>query len=342
MRTNAPPFCPNLANETLQRISQLISTEALCTKSACAPFSLPTPPGPTKGQKPAGTLNILTSSAPNVGGGQPNPLHDLSTITSLFLLPSSPKELNIPPALRDQALAALARSSTGAAAADPVAALRPVADHVYSLLRNCSHRNFVRLGVGNGTFETVCVATVLGWANLLAGFLLVLCRGLAAPGGRGAHSRWEAWAAWPLWWLGMSLVLSGLRGSCFFLLLFGRRQPLPWERFDDDDDGSAAHGSQDADGEGAEGKDGASRRRGKREGAGRGAGLSANKRVGGRFNLRRAVGRLMIFDRRIRVKERHLRRLQRKIVLQSLAGGGVFATLCVLLFLWLPIWQETV
>ena len=122
----------------------------------------------------------------------------------------------------------------------------------------------------------------------------------------------------------MSLVLSGLRGSCFFLLLFSRRQRLPWERFDDEGEG-----------------DGEKRGSGER-GRSRG-GLRENKRVGGRgFSLWRAVKRLMIFDRRIRVQERHLRRLQRKIVVQSLAGGGVFATLCVLLFIWLPVWRETV
>jgi hypothetical protein len=58
--------------------------------------------------------------------------------------------------------------------------------------------------------------------------------------------------------------------------------------------------------------------------------------------LFKTVKRLMIFDRRVRVQERHLRRLQRKIVLQSLMGGSVFATLCVALFIWLPVWRETV
>lgn len=185
----------------------------------------------------------------------------------------------------------------------------------------------MRLGVGNGTFETVCVATVLGWANLLGGFLVVLCRAMAPF--RGAHSRWEAWAAWPLWWLGMSLVLSGLRGSCFFLLLFSRRQRLPWERFDDEKGGDTkTAGGDKSDGE-----------RGRR---GSGGGLSQNKRVGGGFSLFRSISRLMIFDRRIKVQEKYLRRLQRKIVLQSLAGGAVFATVCVALFIWLPVWKETV
>ncbi|KAK4101189.1 hypothetical protein N658DRAFT_426064 [Parathielavia hyrcaniae] len=278
------------AQETLERISNLISTTALCSsKSACAAAartSFP-PPVHTPSSK---NLNPLTPiiTATTTDTTKVSSTTELPTIISLFLLPDSAKELNIPPALRSQALANLARGH-GAAHPD---ALRPVADHVYSLLRNCSHRNFVRLGVGNGTFETVCVATVLGWSNLLAGFLLVLCRGLTPF--RGAHSRWEAFAAWPLWWLGMSLVLSGLRGSCFFLLLFSRRQRLPWERFDD------------------------------------GNGEGGN------------VKRLMIFDRKVRVQDQHLRRLQRKIVLQSLMGGGIFATLCVVLFIWLPMWRETV
>jgi len=49
----------------------------------------------------------------------------------------------------------------------------------------------------------------------------------------------------------------------------------------------------------------------------------------------------MIFDRKMRVKEKHLRRLQRKIVLQSLFGGALFATCGVMLFIFLPMWQET-
>ncbi len=298
------------AQETLHRISQMISTTALCTSKAdCAGARTSFPPA------------VLTNpriKAPKLKHDQQttNGRHltsELTTIISLFLLPNSPKELNIPPQLRAQALADLARTPHPAA-------LQPVADHVYSLLRNCSHRNFVRLGVGNGTFETVCVATVLGWANLLGGFLVVLCRALAPF--RGAHSRWEAWAAWPLWWLGMSLVLSGLRGSCFFLLLFSRRQRLPWERFDDEKNGGGEEGE-----------------RGRKGSMG---GLSQNMRRTGRFSLFSAIKRLMIFDRRIRVQERYLRRLQRKIVLQSLAGGAVFATLCVGLFIWLPVWRETV
>lgn len=170
--------------------------------------------------------------------------------------------------------------------------LKPVADHVHALLRNCSHRNFIRLGVSNGTRETICVATALGIVLTLAGFLFVLLRGL-----HGTHSRFEAFGAWPFWWLGASLVMSGLRGSCFFLLLFTRRQPLPWERFDD-----AAS-------------------------------------VVSRRGIMRRVSRLMVFDRKVRVRDDNLRQLQHRIVAQSMVGGAVFASIWVLVFIFLPVWR---
>ena len=239
---------------------------------------------------PAADMKLMTSSFPTDG---PITRHELDAVINRFLIPSAEKELNIPPNLRAKVLADLRTSSHPSV-------LQPVADHVYYLLRNCSHRNFVRLGVGNGTFETICVATVLGFVNLICGFAVVLCRAFAPS--RGSHTRWETFAAWPFWWLGVSLILSGLRGSCFFLLLFSRRQRLPWERYDDNTDSKLRNGG----------------------------------------GLLTAVSRLMIFDRRLRVKERYLRKLQRKIVLQSLLGGAVFASIWTVIFLFLPLWKETV
>jgi len=267
------------AKETLARISQLISVDALCsTKTKCSPAMCPTNMSPNA----ASAVELLKA---------PVSRSELDTVIDLFLLPGSEKELNIPPALRQQAIADLHVSSHPAA-------LKPVADHIYGLLRNCSHRNFVRLGVGNGTFETLCVATMLGIVLTIAGFVVIFARGFAPY--RGAHTQWETFAAWPMWWLGMSLILSGLRGSCFFLLLFSRRQPLPWERFDD-----------------------------------------TKSTEPSKWLIIRLLSRLMIFDRKMRVKERHLRRLQRKIVLQSIFGGALFATSGVLLFIFLPMWTET-
>lgn len=278
----------------------MISSEAVCSMGKCSPSVgervrsfirpdstvLPAKPEPAKMQGngiSAPNLTRTTASGPRT---------ELNAVIETFLLPGSEKELNIPPSLRDQALAELQSSS------DP-SHLRPVADHVYGLLRNCSHRNFVRLGVSNGTYETVCVATGLGIVLTLAGFLTALLRAFVPF--TAAHARWNAFAPWPLWWLGVSLILSGLRGSCFFLLLFSRRQPLPWERFDD------------------------------------GASVLSQKP-----SILRVLSRLMIFDRKFKVQDAHLRRLQRKIVVQSLVGGAVFASLSVLLFVFLPVWKDTI
>ncbi|KFA60422.1 hypothetical protein S40285_07887, partial [Stachybotrys chlorohalonatus IBT 40285] len=219
---------------------------------------------------------------------------ELESIIQLYLLPSSPKELNIPPAIRDSAIEAIQTSTNK----DP-RHLAPIATHVFALLRTCSHPNFLRLGVANGTLETVCVVTSAGIAMTCVGFLLVFLRAFVPF--TGAHSRLELLGPWGFWFLGLSFVLSGMRGSCFFLLLFSRRQPLPWERFDDR------------------------------------VSIRSN-----RSRLGKLIKRVMIFDRKLRVKDVHLRQLQRKIVIQSLLGGAMFATLGVLVFVFQPIWRETV
>ncbi|CAK7273456.1 hypothetical protein SEPCBS57363_005662 [Sporothrix epigloea] len=277
--------------ETLARITEMISTQAMCAGDVCKPtFDLPNTPvskrSPPSSDHKAGVTSTLNLVDPSSGRRA-----ELNAVIKTFLKPGAEKELNISPTMRDTALNELQHST------DP-AHLKPIADHIFLLLRNCSHRNFVRLGVSNGTFETLCVATGLGIALTIAGVLCVLLRAFTPH--IGAHSCFDVFAAWPMWWLGLSLILSGLRGSCFFLLLFTRRQPLPWERFDD----SASIISQ-------------------------------------RSGIVRALSRLMIFDRKLRVKDAHLRQLQHRIVIQSLVFGAVFSCIGVCLFIFLPIWKET-
>ena len=223
---------------------------------------------------------------------------EVQGIINEYLLPSSPKELNLPAGLRDKALRAL-RASTAPEH------LRPVAAHCYVLLKSCSHRNFVRLGVGNGTFETLCIATSLGLVLTAAGFLYTALLAFATdPGHLHAASRWKGLGAFPLWWLGLSFIFSGLRGSCFFLLLLSRRQPLPWERFGD---GATAD--------------------------------ATGHLAGSSWSVLRFMRKMMIFDRKMRVKDEVLRRLQRRIVVQSIGGGFVLAVLLCVLWLSVPIWQ---
>ena len=221
-------------------------------------------------------------------------------IINEYLLPSSPKELNLPAGLRAKALGALRRSAAPEH-------LRPVAAHCYVLLKSCSHRNFVRLGVGNGTFETLCIATSLGIVLTVAGFLYITLLAFASdPGHIHAVSRWKGLGAFPLWWLGLSFIFSGLRGSCFFLLLLSRRQPLPWERFGE---GATAEATGPLPGGGP-----------------------------GSWSVVRFMRKMMIFDRKMRVKDEMLRRLQFRIVFQSIAGGFVIAALLCVLWLSVPIW----
>jgi len=49
--------------------------------------------------------------------------------------------------------------------------------------------------------------------------------------------------------------------------------------------------------------------------------------------------KLMIFDRKVRVKDASLRDLQRKIVLQSLLGGAVFASALTAVWVFVPVWR---
>ncbi len=218
---------------------------------------------------------------------------ELQNIVALFLTSQSARELNIPPSMRTQALAGLATS-------DSPASLAPVADHVYYLLRNCSHRNFIRLGVKNGTFETLCMVTIVGILFTTLGLLTMLLIAFASPSIHHS-SRWRGLASAPFWIIGFSFLLAGWRGSCFLLLLFSRRQELPWERLSD-------------------------------SGSIKTAGSA-------RWSLVKFAKKMMIFERKIKVKDYGLRQLQRKIVIQSVAGSLIATAVLEVVFLVLPIWR---
>jgi Regulator of G protein signaling domain len=237
--------------------------------------------------KVPGTL----SSNPFAPGTIIENYHDeLSHIATLFLAQGSPKELNIPDSMRKQALKSISTSTSPQN-------LEPVALHIYTLLRDCSHRNFVRLGVSNGTFETLCMAAGLGIVLVVSGFLSIFLLAFASPSFRHC-SRWRGLGVAPMWAVGAALILARMKGSCFFLLLFSRRQPLPWERFDD--------------------------------------GNSIRTQSSGIVAFAR---KLMILDRKLKIKDVNLRQLQTKIVIQSIVGGVIFAALMEILFLPLPIWR---
>jgi hypothetical protein len=219
-------------------------------------------------------------------------MEELQQMSKVFLVPGSPKELNLPSTMRNRVLTAIQKS-------DSPQNLAPIADHVYYLLKNCSHRNFIRLGVKNGTFETLCMVTIVGMLFTTLGLLTMLLIAFDSPSIH--HSvRWRGLAAAPFWFIGVSFLFAGWRGSCFLLLLFSRRQELPWERVDSLEKGAAA----------------------KRPNA-----------------LVRFARKLMLFERKVRVKDQGLRVLQRKIVIQSMVGAVIVTAILEVVFLCLPIWK---
>lgn len=224
----------------------------------------------------------------------PNHPHqeELEYIAELFLRPGAPKELNIPPSLRKATVEHLAIS-------DSTDFLSKVADQTYIMLKFCSHQNFIRLGVNNGTVETLCMVTMVGILFSVLGFVVMFSIAFGSPSIHHS-SRWRGLASIPFWFIGISFLLAGLRGSCFLLLLFSHRQELPWERVKDESSMRSKESS---------------------------------------IRIVRFAKKLMIFERKVRVKDVGLRRLQRKIVIQSVVGACIGTAILEVVFLCLPIWK---
>ncbi|EXJ91194.1 hypothetical protein A1O1_04303 [Capronia coronata CBS 617.96] len=264
----------NEETEFVRYIESLVPSQDLSVWKRCRPFF----------SRPSETSDRTLANYSN--------FEELQQMSLLFLVPGAPKELNLPASMRTRALSDMQKS-------DSPQVLAPIADHIYYLLKNCSHRNFIRLGVKNGTFETLCMVTIVGILFTTLGLLTMLLLAFASPSIH--HSvRWRGIAAAPFWFVGVSFLFAGWRGSCFLLLLFSRRQELPWERVDSLEQGATP----------------------KRPNA-----------------LVRFVRKLMLFERKIRVKDQGLRVLQRKIVIQSMIGALVVTIILEVVFLCLPIWK---
>lgn len=227
---------------------------------------------------------------------------EVDAAIATFLLPGSEKDLNISHSLRQRVLRRLEKST------DP-RHLKPLADHIFEVMRNCSHRNFINVGVGTGTYETVCVSYVLGVLNILSGLLLVLYKAFSPY--IGANTRYSVLYAMPIWAMGVTLLLVSSQGMCFVMLTQSKRQALPWERFE----------QEDADAVGA------------RAAAASGGWFAAQRNF---------MSRTVAIDKqKFRVEDKCLRRLQRLILFQCVMGGILAAGVGSLVFIFLPIWEET-
>jgi hypothetical protein len=222
--------------------------------------------------------------------GDPDRETEIKNVISLYLADDAPYMLNISTTMRDACLEKLKHSIHPDV-------FRPIAQHCYGIMKGCSHRNFIRLGVNNGSMETLCIAMFLGIVGISAGVLAFCFLGFY-PHMR-SHSQGMAFVPWPLWTFGITLVIAGIRGSCFFLLLFRRRQLLPWE---------ALFISQED--------------------------LTPSSWV------MHHIKKIMIFDTKVKIKERGLRDLQLKIVFQSVAAALVISSVACLVLFYAPFWMD--
>lgn len=227
---------------------------------------------------------------------------ELDAAVATFLLQGSEKELNISHTLRQRVLRNVEMSS------DPKH-LKPVADHIFEVMKNCSHRNFVSMGLSTGTYETVCVANLIGVLDMIGGLLLVFLQAFYPY--LGSHTRFNVLYAMPLWAMGVTLLLVGTQGMCFVMLTHAKRQALPWERFEDDASVKTTGGPVP----------------------------SGPK--GWYVKFKRFMSKTVAGDRKFKVEDKYLRRLQKMILLQCAVAGVLAACLIALVFIFLPIWKET-
>lgn len=228
---------------------------------------------------------------------------ELDAAIETYLQPGAEKELKIPDRLRLRTLNQLKRSS------DP-RGLTPVADHVYEVMQGCSHPNFFRIGIATGTSQTTRVGVVAGIVALAVGF--VFCLPHAFFPYVGAHSRLNVLCAVPLWWFGTAACLLASKGGCIILGMILMRQALPWEK--PEDDGTNVSGSSTTSGA-----------------------------AGWWERMKLCLKRTMTQDKKVlKVQDGNLRSLQRLILMQCHAYGALAAVFGVLIFIFLPIWKETV
>jgi hypothetical protein len=168
---------------------------------AARPSPAPRPPAPL--------------TPPAVAAAQPFRA-EIALITSHYLTPGAPRELNLSHRDRATLLHALAGTTHPTAFA-------PIRRLLALTLRNHSHVNFVRWTLCNGNAPRVLVLRTLAVAELgLAVLLAVLLTLSRAP-------RLARLGVAPLVWLGTVSLVAAHRGLCILLFRRRTRELHPWE-----------------------------------------------------------------------------------------------------------------
>lgn len=142
---------------------------------------------------------------------------EINRIVAHYIIPGSPRELNLSHQHRTDLLNAL-QYTTHPSAFSNVKIL------LDTNLRYRAHPNFVRWSICNGnppwTFCLIAFATM----NITIGFMIAISLTLSS------HSRWLRLVAAAEWWFGFTNLLAGSQGLCILLHRLSIRSIRPWER----------------------------------------------------------------------------------------------------------------
>jgi len=151
----------------------------------------------------------------NSPGSQPF-RNEIDRIIAHYLLPNSPRILNLTHNDRAAALRALHHTTHPSA-------LQPIKRMLDSTLRNRSHPNFVRWSICNGNKQWVYGLRVFALANMIVGFVIAITLILSH-----ASRYWRILAAL-VWWFGITNIIAASQGLCVLLHRMHSRQHHVWE-----------------------------------------------------------------------------------------------------------------
>ena len=141
---------------------------------------------------------------------------EISQITTHYILPGAPRELNISHRDRTTLLAALSKTTHPSA-------FSPILELTTLTLRNHSHPNFVRWSICNGNKPRVLFLRSFAVFWLVMGMIMALILILSS------RSRWIRIAIAPMIWFGTVNLVAAARGLCVLLFRRSTREVHPWE-----------------------------------------------------------------------------------------------------------------
>ena len=142
--------------------------------------------------------------------------NEIDRIVSHYIIPGSPRELNLSYRDRTAVLHALQRTTHPSA-------LSIVKNLLDLTLRNRAHPNFIRWSICNGNLPRTFFLRGFAIMNITIGFIIAILLTLSSV------SRWLRITAAVEWWLGITNLIAASQGLCILLHRRRTRNMRPWE-----------------------------------------------------------------------------------------------------------------